>query len=152
MAIGSAMGLRLREGVPCARKVWVTRKRTFQELHGILEVVLRWLCTKRHRLEIEVISGQVPSRCFALRGSHHEIARCRIDDRNGDLILNPGKVLAAALIPLGPDVMACSAVDELRRYPDAFPGDADATFQNGFDVEVPRDLPYIHILALECKC
>jgi hypothetical protein len=70
------------------------------------------------------------------------------DDRTGDGVLEVKDVGNGAVEPLGPEVLACRTLDELRRNAHLVGGPPDAALEEVANVELPGDLPGIDGPAL----
>ena len=73
----------------------------------------------------------------------------RGDDRLRDLVLQREDVGKIAIVAFRPDVLVVRAVDQLRGDPHAIARFAHAAFEHVRDLELPRDLRQVDVLAFE---
>ena len=93
----------------------------------------------------------VPRRSMAFFSSGSSLSFSALTMASRDLVLQREDVVEIAVVALGPDVIAVDAVDQLGGDAHAAAGFAHAAFQHVADLQLPRDLRDIDILALEWK-
>ena len=105
-----------------------------------------------HQVEvvgIEMGRAALLDRLFFLR---QQLEFQRRDDGLGDLVLQREDVVQVAVVALGPEVVVARRLDQLGGDADAPARAPHAALEHVADLQLPRDLRQVDVLALEREC
>src|SRR5205823_3672597 len=103
----------------------------------------------RHQIELVCLGIVGPALLDRLLLLGQELQLQRLDNRLRDFVLEGKYVFEVAIVALGPDVAPRRAIDQLRCDPHSSARLPYTALEDVANLELPRDLRHIDMLALE---